>query len=383
MSKRKLSEISNGQGKFIETHETMSREDFMVLAFNLARGGSGRKVNRVVERTLNGDTLSLSMSRRPKGSAFSPIISRRDGNLEIMTEYNNRPIAKLERFPNGEFRLAVLNHFVQSAYKLEWGRFQRTIDPILRCTGCSMSSFKSCVNEAIEGRASLLPRNWLSFSSYHSIKDLVDVLICQNSHCGISQDVVFGTNFGVFICTATSKVEHSRPTAETQRQRQDILSLLSVPAPLARLIADFLGPLQMTFQEPTQQELKVSRHRTSGFHPTPNKQPMCTCGSGGLLSNICQEQNGKPCPGNGIVFGYLDEIVSDNGKCLIDKDGLIVQVVVDGQASRVVSRLKHSKKLHEPGQPSMVLAYRYIPDEERTINGSNYKIGIVVGEWVE
>lgn len=330
--------------KWQETHETSSQEDFIALACNLVHGYRGRGEYLIRESNRKNGKLTINMERNVYEE--ERILTQRDGDSKIINADTNKPLGTLERFPNGEFKLC-LERRADSLYSLENGKPPQFLRPMIRCLGCSMSSFKSSVNEAINGRASLFPRNWFSNPSVHCVPLVVDVLVCQNNQCGMSQDVMFEPTFGPTLYTA--KTMHL-VSVDLQRQRQDIIAHIPIlPVTVAGMVVDYLGPLQDTFKEPTPEELEVSRRRRSGgFFPRPNKYP----------------------PGNrDTSFIVLER------RCAIDKHGFIITTK---NGSRIITRLDN-QNLQVQRQASSVLTYRYIPEEERIAGDPNYKISIEFG----
>lgn len=118
---------------------------------------------------------------------------------------------------------------------------------LFSCELCGMSEFKSAVNEALDGKASLSPRDWLceipeSSDPSFGVDPIVDVLICQNTHCGQYHTLHYKFLEGGVLIFASKANFTSKDMTDRQNLILSSIGEQGIFPVLACYISDFLVP---------------------------------------------------------------------------------------------------------------------------------------------
>lgn len=183
-------------------------------------------------------------------------------------------------FENGEFVL----HFKPPDTVTTWISGEASppseITELVRCTGCFMSKLKSAVSEAYHGRASMIPFEWIRHldpdrdtNAFSRIGPMVDVLICENSHCGQYQALYYEWQGRGKMFSVLSRSLWTTTPAISNR-RKDLMGLVpdGVGIPdIWSIVADYVSPRPGLLPErETGVEIKgdwVDVHTLSDYEP--------------------------------------------------------------------------------------------------------------------
>lgn len=293
--KRKFSDISSG------------RTDDENLGYVLFRG---LKLHLKEELCCTFGTQVRSR-RLPNGTLVAKF---RDENLEshILTQGQDKlqfyhhqdgnkvEIGECELQSDGEYRLKVFSRGTSellhdSGYNQE---------EFIRCLNCCSINFKSAVSDAFEGCASHKPVDWIpdvkvatSLSKtekcpqcngpsskfiklcgithkcscgmfvdiYSESEDLVDVLICQNVHCGQYHSINYEFEKGKYQLTLNDLKFQSRDVTNRAHSIDSCLSLAKIPRVLREIIVSYVCPVPGDFfpMPPSQTTTNESNNQLS------------------------------------------------------------------------------------------------------------------------
>lgn len=325
----------------------MLSEELILLALDLWYSGNRGTHVASRESIWEGDVLYVFVVHGTQQDKRW-VVSQREGSsglwlatpLQFSMGQRGEYIGSCQLFENGEYRIPSSTSNKQFIYYNTdpRGPMQMT------CFGCSMTEFKSAVSESLTGKASPDPQRWLDGLDLKKRprQGLVDVLICQNSHCGEYHSLMYHTDDRRWMLSfgriRLGRIGGSRRD-EFGLRRDAALNHVSglFPRPLANEIVDFLYARPGLFCPHLSRSSKEPMAWVADEESMPPYTSDCSCRvfydemcpMGGLMGQVtnhkrgfapCFESNGQIIPaleGKARVVGLLGHEFQDRNDALV------------------------------------------------------------------